>query len=96
MEEVKRMEMKMIMVVSLMVALLVPAVIIVAAQNPGAPDIPEGPEYGRDAALAYVLANYPELGDLGDPSKIRTPWHEESLTPEGWVGSNAVQYTKGG
>ena len=67
------MKMKMSMVVSLMVALLIPAVIIVAAQNPGAPDIPEGSEYGRDAALVYVLENYPELGDLGDPSKIRTP-----------------------
>lgn len=96
MGEVKRMKMKMSMVVGLIAALLVPAVIIAAAQNPGAPDIPEGSEYGRDTALAYVLGNYPELGDLGDPSKIRTPWHEESLTPEGWVGSNAVRYTKGG
>lgn len=89
------MKTKIIMVVGLIAALLIPAVIILATQNPESTDVPEGSAFGRDAAIQYILANYPELNGLGDPSKIRMPWHEESLTPEGWVGSNMVQYTKG-
>ena len=46
-------------------------------------------------ALRYLLESHAELAGLGNPSMIRTPWHEESLTPEGGVGANTVQYTKG-
>jgi len=49
----------------------------------------------RNVALQYILDSYPELGALGNPSTIRTPWHEENLTPNGWVGSTTVQFTKG-
>ena len=51
--------------------------------------------FERETALQYIFANHPELSGLGNPSKIRTPWLEGILTPEGWVGSNTVQYTKG-
>ena len=89
------MKLKLSMVVGLMAALLIPAVIILATQNPEATDISEGPVFGRETALQYILTNYPELSGLGNPSKMRTPWHEEDLTPEGWVGTTTVQYTKG-
>jgi len=46
-------------------------------------------------ALLYVLEGYPELSKLVNPSTIRTLWHEENLTPNGWVGSSTVQYVKG-
>jgi len=91
------------MIASLMVALLISAFVIVSAQNTratdvpdtGATDVPEGPVFGRETALQYILANYPELSGLENPSKIRTPWLEGILTPEGLIGSNTVQYTKG-
>ena len=89
------MKTKMRMVIGMMAALLIPAVIIVAARNGGAPGVPEGPVFGRETALHYVLTSHPELGELINPSRIRTPWHVENLTPEGWVGSNTVRYTKG-
>lgn len=94
-EEVKSIKSKIIMVVGLIAAFLIPAFVIIATQNNGATDIPEGPVFGRETALQYILANHPELNGLGNPSKIRTPWFEEILTPEGLVGSNTVQYTKG-
>jgi len=68
------MKTKMRMVIGMMAALLIPAVIIVAARNGGAPGVPEGPVFGRETALH---------------------WHVENLTPEGWVGSNTVRFTKG-
>jgi len=89
------MKLKTSMVVGLMAALLIPAVVILATRTPEATDIPEGPVFGRETALQYILANYPELGELVNPSRIRTPWHEEDLTPEGWVGTTTVQFTKG-
>ena len=89
------MKTKMRMVIGMMAALLIPAVIIVAARNGGAPGVPEGPVFGRETALHYVLTSHPELGEHVNPSRIRTPWHVENLTPEGWVGSNTVRYTKG-
>ncbi|MBA7714806.1 hypothetical protein ES703_123838 [subsurface metagenome] len=83
------------MVAGLIAALLIPAFVIVATRNNGATDVLEGPVFGRETALQYILANHPELSGLENPSKIRTPWLEGILTPEGWVGSNTVQYTKG-
>jgi len=83
------------MVAGLIAALLIPAFVIVATQNNGTTDSLEGPVFGRETAIQYILANHPELSELENPSKIRTPWFEGVLTPEGWVGSNTVQYTKG-
>jgi len=90
------MKMKMSMVVGLIATLLIPAVIILATQNHETTGIPEGPVFGRETALQYILTKYPELNELGNPSKIRTPWQEENLTPEGWAGSNTIRYIKGG
>ena len=89
------MKTKMSMVIGMMAALIIPAVIIVAARSGGTTDVPEGSVFGRETALHYVLTSHPELGELINPSRIRTPWHVENLTPEGWVGSNTVRYTKG-
>ena len=85
---------KMGMVIAMMTAIMISAVIVVAAGNM-VQEVPEGPVFGRDIALRYLLESHAELTKLGNPSMIRTPWHEESLTPEGWVGANTVQYTKG-
>jgi len=85
---------RMGMVIAMMTAIMISAVIVVAAGNM-VQEVPEGPVFGRDMALRYLLENNAELAGLGNPSMIRTPWHEESLTPEGWVGANTVQYTKG-
>ena len=85
---------RMGMVIAMMTAIMISAVIVVAAGNM-VQEVPEGPVFGRDMALRYLLENNAELAGLGNPSMNRTPWHEESLTPEGWVGANTVQYTKG-
>lgn len=89
------MRMKISLVVGLMAALIIPAVFIVAARSGEVTEMPEGPVYGRETALQYILANYPELNGLENPSKIRTPWEEENLTPKGWAGSSTLQYSKG-
>ena len=89
------MKMKMSMVAGMVAVLLIPALIVVAIDNPRETKVPEGPEFGRDKAIRFILVNYEELGDLLDPSKIRTPWKEENLTPKGLVGYNTLQYTKG-
>ena len=86
---------KMGMVIGMMTAIVISAVIVVAAGNIAQEEAPEGPAFGRDMALKYLLESKSELAGLGNPSKIRTPWNEETLTPEGWVGANTVQYTKG-
>ncbi len=86
---------RMGMVIAMMTAIMISAVIVVAAGNIVQEEVPEGPAFGRDMALRYLLESHAELAGLGDPSKIRTPWHEETLTPEGWVGANTVQYKKG-
>ncbi|GAI73884.1 unnamed protein product [marine sediment metagenome] len=91
----KSIKLKIIVVVGLIAAFLIPAFVITARQNNIVTDVPEGSAFGRETALQYILANHPELSGLGNPSKIRTPWFEGTLTPEGWVGSNTVQYTKG-
>ena len=65
------------------------------ALDVSATDAPEGPAYARDAALQYVLAHYPELEGMINPSAIRMPWGEENLTPQNWVGTNTVEYSKG-
>jgi hypothetical protein len=88
------MKSKTIMVAGLIAALLIPAFVIIARENDGATDVPEVSVFERETALLYIFANHPELG-LGNPSQIRMPWSEEILTPEGWVGSNTVQHTKG-
>lgn len=85
---------RMGMVIAMMTAIMISAVIVVAAGNM-VQEVPEGPVFGRDMALRYLLENNAELAGLGNPSMIRTPWHEEAFTPEGWVGANKVQYTKG-
>ena len=82
------------MVVGFMTILVIPAV-IAAALDVSASDVPEGPAFAREAALQYVLAHYPELEGMMNPSAIRTPWVEENLTPENWVGSSTVEYSKG-
>ena len=87
--------MKMSMVAGLVAVLLIPALIVVAIDNSRETTDHEGPEFGRDKAIQFILDNYEELRDLVNPSKIRTPWKEENLTPKGLVGYNTIQYTKG-
>ena len=86
---------RMGIVIAMMTAIMISAVIVVAAGNIVQEEAREGPAFGRDMALRYLLESHAKLAGLGDPSKIRTPWYEETLTPEGWVGANTVQYTKG-
>ena len=89
------MKMKMSMIAGLVAVLLIPAFIVVAIDNPRETTVPEGPEFGRDKAIRFILDNYEDLRDLVNPSKIRTPWNEENLTPKELVGYNTLQYTKG-
>ena len=96
MGEVKSLKMKKGLVIAFIAALIIPAVYVYAARLGEPSDAPEGSVFGRDVALQYILESYPELSELVNPSTIRTPWHEENLTPNGWVGSNTVQFTKGG
>ena len=86
---------KMGMVIGMIAAIVVSAVIVVAAGNIGQEEAVEGPAFGRDMVLNYLFESKSELTGFVNPSKIRTPWHEETLTPEGWVGANTVQYKKG-
>ena len=79
--------MRISMVVGFMTVLVIPAV-IAAALDVSATDAPEGPAYARDAALQYVLAHYPELEGMINPSAIRMPWGEENLTPQKTPTSN--------
>jgi len=50
------------------------------------------PEQARDLAVAYVLANYPELEGVEAP----TEWEFTDLTPEGLLGYSTFRYTSGG
>ena len=88
------MKMRMSFVVGFMTVLVIPAV-IAAALDVSVTDAPEGPAFARFTALRYVLANYPELEGIVNPSSIRTPWTEDNLTPQDWIGTNIVQYSKG-
>jgi hypothetical protein len=87
---------RMGMVIAMMTAIVISAVVFVAAGNIVQDEAPEGSVYARDMALRYLLETQPELSGVINPSSIRTPWHVENLTPEGWVGANTVQFTKGG
>ncbi len=49
------------------------------------------PEQARDLAVEYVLANYPELEGVEEP----TVWAMEDLTPEGLLGYSTFQYASG-
>jgi hypothetical protein len=89
------MKMKNGLVFAFMAALLIPAVFVYASRLGEPSDAPEGSVFGRDVALQYILESYPELSELVNPLTIRTPWDMENLTPNGWVGSNVVQFTKG-
>lgn len=89
------MKMKNGLVIAFIAALIIPAVFVYAARLGEPSDAPEGPVFGRDVALQYILESYPELSELVNPSTIRTPWNIENLTPKEWVGSNTVQFTKG-
>ena len=89
------MKMKNGLVIAFMAALIIPSVFVYASRLGESSDTPEGSVFGRDVALQYILESYPELSELGNPSTIRTPWHEENLTPNGWAGSTTVQFTKG-
>jgi len=86
--------MRISMVVGIMTVLVIPAV-IAAALDVSPNDVSEGPAFAREAALQYVLANYPELEGMINPSAIRTPWVEDNLTPQNWAGSSTVEYSKG-
>ena len=89
------MKMKNGLVIAFMAVLIIPAVYVYAARLGEPWYAPEGSVFSRDVALEYILESYPELSELVNPLKIRTPWHEENLTPKGWVGSTTVQFTKG-
>jgi hypothetical protein len=93
--EVKSLEMKNGLVIAFMAALIIPSVFVYASRLGESSEVPEGSVFGRDIALQYILESYPELSELVNPSTIRTPWHEENHTPNGWVGSTTVQFTKG-
>ena len=93
--EVKSLKRKKSLVIAFLVVLIIPAVYVYASRLGEPSQAPEGSVFGRDVAIQYILDNYPELSELRNPSKIRTPWNEENLTPNGWVGSNTVQFTKG-
>jgi hypothetical protein len=86
---------RMGMINGMMAFIVISAVIVVGASNLVQDEVPEGPVFGRDTALRYLFESKPELSGLVNPSTIRTPWHEESLTPDEWVGGNTVQYKKG-
>ena len=90
------MKMKNGLVIAFIAVLIIPAVFVYAARLGETWDAPEGSVISRDVALQYILDSYPELSELANPSTIRTPWHEENLTPNGWAGSTTVQFTKGG
>jgi hypothetical protein len=64
-----------------------PAEVPTAAPTEAAVEVPD-PVRARDATLAYVIANYGEQAPA--PGLI---WTEESITPEGLVGSSSFQYT---
>ena len=87
--------MKKGLVMAFIAALIIPSVFVYASRLGEPSEAPEGPVFGRDIALQYILENYPKLNEIRNPSTIRTPWNEENLTPQGWVGSNTVQFTKG-
>ncbi len=89
------MKMKNGLVIAFIAALIIPSVFVYASRLGESSKVPEGSVFGRDVALQYILESYPELSELGNPSTIRTPWHEENLTPNGWVGSNTIRFTKG-
>lgn len=93
--EVKNLKMKDGLVIAFIAVLIIPAVYVYAARLSESWDAPEGSVTSRDIALHYILENYPELGAMVNPSTIRTPWHEENLTHNRWVGSTTVQFTKG-
>jgi hypothetical protein len=87
--------MKKGLVMAFIAALIIPSVFVYALRLGEPSEAPEGSVYGRDVALQYILDNYPELSELRNPSTIRMPWNEKNLTPNGWVGSNTVQFMKG-
>ncbi|UCH57276.1 MAG: hypothetical protein JSV18_08090 [Candidatus Bathyarchaeota archaeon] len=80
----------MSVVLALVIAGIFPAASLYAWHE--ASDTHKGPEFGRGTALAYILQSHEKLGGLEVPSA----WRERNLTPEGWVGSNTVEYTSGG
>jgi len=50
------------------------------------------PEEARDAAVEYVLSNYPALSGVKAPQS----WETMDLTPQGLVGSSKLEYTAEG
>ena len=86
------MNMKLGIVLALAFAGVFPAASIYAWQSREANPMPEGSEFGRDAAIDYILLYHGELRGLGTPSI----WQERNLTPEGLVGSNVVEFTSDG
>ena len=56
-----------------------------------APNEVPDPARARDAALAYVAANYGDRAPALD-----TAWTAETITPEGLVGGSTFQYTAAG
>ena len=82
---------KVVIVIVLAYAMVFPAASIYAWQNRGTKSVLEGPEFGRNTAIDYILLYYHELGEL----EITTYWQMENVTPEGLVGLNEVHF-KGG
>jgi hypothetical protein len=93
--EVKSLKKKNSLVIAFIAALIIPVVFVYASRLGDSSQVPEGSVFGRDVALQYILESYPELSELVNPSTIRTPWHEENLTPKMWAGSNKIQFIKG-
>lgn len=46
------------------------------------------PESARDAAIRYIVENYPELADLA----VASEWAFTDLTPEGMLGASTYRY----
>ena len=83
---------KKLTVVVLFIALVLPVVSIYALQNRDPNLEPSGPEYGRDEAITYILHHYEEFNELETPIS----WKKTDVTPNGWVGSNEMNYQGGG
>jgi hypothetical protein len=81
----------MVIVIVLAYTMVLPAASIYAWQNREAKSGLEGPEFGRNTAIDYILLHHNELGELEIPSY----WQMKNVTPEGLVGLNEIHF-KGG
>lgn len=82
---------KLVIVIVLAYAIVLPITSIYAWQNREGKSALTGPEFGRDTAIDYILIHHGELGELATPPY----WYLKNVTPEGLVGLNQAHF-KGG